>query len=122
MSLADIGNPVTHGLVDGLFKRALTGFDAANLGAHEAHAVDVERLAFHVGRAHVDDALEAKAGADGGSGGTMLPGASLGDDALLAHADGEQSLTDDIIDLMGPGVEHVLAFKVDAGAAGVLGQ
>jgi hypothetical protein len=122
MRLADIGDPVAHGLVDGLFERALAGFDAADLGAHEAHAVDVERLAFHIGRSHVDDALKAEAGADGGGGGTMLPGAGLGDDALLAHADGEQRLADDVIDLMGTGVEHVLTLKVDAGAAGVLGE
>ena len=120
MCLADVGDPVAHGLVDG--QRALAGFDAPDLGAHEAHAVDVERLALHVGRAHVDDALQAKAGADGGGGGAMLSGAGLGDDALLAHADGEQGLANDVIDLMSASVEHVLTFQVDAGAAGVFGQ
>ena len=122
MRLADIGDPITHGLVDGLLERALAGFDAADFGAHEAHTVDVQSLALHVGRAHVDDALEAETGADRRGRGTVLAGAGLGDDALLAHADGEQRLADDVVDLVGAGVEHVLAFEVDAGAADMLGQ
>ena len=52
----------------------------------------------------------------------MLAGAGLGDDAFLTHADGQEGLTDHVVDLVGPGMEHVLAFEVDAGAADVLGQ
>ena len=122
MRLANVGDPVAHGLVDSLLERALAGLDAPDLGAHETHAVYVEGLAFHVYRAHVDDALQAKAGADSSGSGAMLAGAGLSDDALLPHTDGEQSLADDIIDLMGPSVEHVLALKVDSGSAGVFGQ
>ena len=39
-----------------------------------------------VGRAHVDDAVQAEQGADGGGGDAVLAGPGLGDDALLAHA------------------------------------
>jgi hypothetical protein len=31
-----------------------------------------------------------------------------GDDALLAHPYGKQSLADDVVDLMRSGVEHIL--------------
>ena len=122
MGFADVGDPVAHRLVDGLLQRALAGLDAADLGPHQAHSVDVQGLAFHVGRAHVDDALEPEARADRGGGGAVLAGAGLGDDALLAHAAGEERLADDVVDLVGSGVEHVLALEVDAGAAAMLGQ
>ena len=43
----------------------------------------------------------------------MLPGAGLGDDALLAHALGEQDLADAIVDLVRAGVIEVLALEID---------
>ena len=51
---------------------------------------DVERLALDVLGAHVDLAGEAEERAGGRGGDAVLAGAGLGDDALLAHAPGEQ--------------------------------
>ena len=56
---ADIGDPVAHGFIDGVFQGARAGIHAANLGAQQTHAEDVELLAAHVLGAHVDHALEA---------------------------------------------------------------
>ena len=60
--------------------------DRTHFGAEQPHAEHVRRLARDVDLAHVDDALEAELGADGGGGDAVLAGAGLGDDALLAHA------------------------------------
>src|SRR5882762_11909684 len=38
---ANIGDPVAHGLVDGVFESARTGIDPANLGSKQSHAEDV---------------------------------------------------------------------------------
>ncbi len=43
----------------------------------------------------------------------MLAGARLGDDALLAHAQGQQTLADGVVDLVGAGVQQVFALEVD---------
>jgi hypothetical protein len=39
----------------------------------------------------------------------MLTGASLGYDSGLAHPEGQQALTDGVVDLVGSGVRQVLA-------------
>ena len=38
---ADVGDPVAHGFVDGIFESARAGVDAADFGSEQAHAVDV---------------------------------------------------------------------------------
>ena len=62
---------------------AVTGRD---LGAEQAHAIHVDRLAPHVLLAHVDDALQPEHRAHRGRGDAVLAGAGLGDDPPLAHA------------------------------------
>ena len=52
----------------------------------------------------------------------MLAGAGLRDDALLAHALGEQRLAQDIVDLVGAGVTQVLSLQIDARAATMAGE
>ena len=89
MRVAHIGHPIAHGLVDGLFQRSLTCFDATDLCAHEPHPINIQGLALHVRRTHVDNALKAETCADRGGGGAVLPGAGFGDDARLAHAHSE---------------------------------
>ena len=82
--VADVGDPVAHGFVDGVFQGAAAGIDADNLRAKHAHARDVERLASHVFRAHVDDAFKAKMRGDGGGGDAVLACAGFSDDARFA--------------------------------------
>src|SRR5207247_2263432 len=118
----DVGDPVADGLVDGVLEGAGAGANGADFGAEELHAEDVGRLALDVDLAHVDDALEAEHGADGGGGDAVLAGAGLGDDAALANAAGEEALAEGIVDLVGAGVGEVLALEVDTGTAGVGGE
>ena len=48
----------------------------------------------------------------GGRGGdAVLAGAGLGDEALLAHALGQQRLAEHVVDLVRPGVVEVLALE-----------
>ena len=114
---ADVGDPVAHGFVDGVFQGAAAGIDADDLRAEHAHARNVERLARHVFRAHVDDAFEAEMRGDGGGGDAVLACAGFRDDARLAHFYGEQALADGVIDFVRAGVEQVFALEVDARAA-----
>ena len=89
----------------------LPAVDATHLGAEQAHAEDVERLARHVVDAHVDHALEAEQRADRGGGDAVLAGARLGDDARLAHAARQQRLAEGVVDLVGARVREVFAFE-----------
>ena len=52
----------------------------------------------------------------------MLTGSCFGNDPLLSHAPGEQDLAEGVVDLVGAGVEQVLALEVDFGAAEFLGE
>jgi hypothetical protein len=96
--------------------------DAAHLRAQQPHAQHVQLLAGHVHIAHVDHALQAEQRADGGRGHAVLARAGLGDDALFAHALGQQSLAERVVDLVRAGVQQVFALEVDFGAAQLLGQ
>ena len=113
----DVGHPVAHRLVDRVLQGAAAAGHGPHLGAEQAHAEDVGRLARHVDLAHVDDALEAEVGADRRRRDAVLAGAGLGDDARLAEALRQQPLPDGVVDLVGAGVGQVLALEVDLGAA-----
>ena len=91
--------------------------DRAHLRAEQLHAKDVRLLPLDVGRAHIDDAGEPEARADGGGGDAVLAGAGLRDDARLAHAAGEQDLAEAIVDLVRAGVVQLVALEVDLCAA-----
>ena len=79
-------------------------------------------MALDVLRAHEHLALESEAGGDGGGGDAVLARAGFGDDALLAHAPGEQALADDVVDLVRAGVRAILALEPEARAADVVGE
>src|SRR5271157_3742142 len=55
--------------------------------------------------------------AHGRRGDAVLAGASLGNDAMLAHAAGQQRLSDAVVDLVRAGVQQVFALEVDPRAA-----
>ena len=120
--IPDVGDPIPHGLVDGVLEGALPLLDGHDLGAEGVHAEDVELLPLAVDGAHVHGAVQAEHGADGGGGDAVLAGAGLGDDAGLADALGEEGLADGVVDLVGAGVGQVLALEPDGGAAGELGE
>ena len=76
-------------------------------------AEDVEGLALHVLRAHVDHAFQAELGADGGGGHAVLPGPGFGDDASLTHAAGQDDLAQHVVDLMRAGVVQLVPLEID---------
>src|SRR6266403_3191220 len=91
---AHIGDPVSHGFVDGVFQSAAAGINGDDLRAEQTHPCDIERLPRHVFRAHVDDAFEPEMRSDSGGSHAMLASAGFRDDARLADLQREQSLPD----------------------------
>ena len=98
------------------------GGEVAHRRAEHLHAEDVERLAAHVLRPHVHDALEAEERADRRRRDAVLAGARLGDDPLLAEAEREEALADGVVDLVRAGEGELLALQPDLRAAALLGQ
>src|SRR5260370_24236537 len=113
MRRSHVGHPVAHGFVDSVFERARPGIDAANFGAQQPHAEDVEFLAAHVLSSHVGYALKTKQGADGGGGNAVLTGAGFGDHAVLAHTFDQQALSEAVVDLVRAGVEKGFALEIE---------
>jgi hypothetical protein len=113
VSTRDIAHPVANSCRDRLLERACTGLDGLDSRAEQAHALDVGLLAAHVLGAHVDDALQIEQRAGGGGGHAVLARPRLGDDPPLAHALGEQGLTQRVVDLVRTSVVEVLALEID---------
>ena len=95
----------------------MAGMHRPHLGAQQLHAKHVRLLPLDVGGAHIDHARIAEARRHRGGRHAMLAGAGFGDDALLAHALGEQDLAETVVDLVRAGVVQVLALEIDLGAA-----
>ena len=110
---ADVGHPITEGLVHGVLERPRARLDRHYLGAHLGHAEAVELLPLAIDGAHVHDALEPEERARGGGRHAVLPGAGLGDNALLAQLDRQQSLSNGVVDLMSARVRELLALHPD---------
>ena len=105
------GKPFAHGVIHGVFKGSGTGTHRTHRCPEELHTENVERLAFYVNFAHVNDALKTHKRAGGRGCHTVLPCTGFGNDALLAHALGEQRLADHVVDLVGTGVGQILTFE-----------
>ena len=114
MRRLDVRDPVADRLARRLLQRLRPEVDGTHLRAEQAHALDVRLLAAHVLLAHVDDALEPEARADGRGRDAVLPGAGLGDDAALAEPLREHDLAERVVELVRAGVQEVLALQVDA--------
>jgi hypothetical protein len=117
---ANVGNPVAHGFVDGVLKRAAASIDADNLRPQKAHSRNVERLPRHVLGTHVHDAFKTEMRRDGGGGNAVLPCSGFRDDARLPHFQREQTLTNRVVDLMRAGMQQVFALEIDARTAKLL--
>jgi len=122
VGVVDIGHPVAHGLADSVLEGAAAGGHGGHPGSQQAHAEDVEPLPAHVLLSHVDRTLQAEQRAYRGGGHTVLSGAGLGDHPALAHAAGQQHLTQAVVDLVCAGVEQVLALEVEARTAQLFAQ
>ncbi len=119
--VVDVGDPVAHRLVECVLQRLRAGFDRHDRGAEQLHAVDVGGLAADIFAAHVDHALHAVAGSDGGRRDPVLAGTGLGNDARLAHAASQHGLADAVVHLVGAGMVEVFALQVNLGATEQIG-
>ena len=115
--IADIGHPIAQRFVHGILERACTGLDRAHLGAENFHSQHVRLLPLDVDGAHVDDARQSEFGAKRGGGNAVHAGAGLGDDARLAHAQGQHDLAEHIVHLVRAGVIELFALEIDLRAA-----
>jgi hypothetical protein len=122
IGVVHVGDPIAHRLVHGVLQGAGARGHGADFRPQQVHAEDVGLLTLDVGGAHIDDARQAEAGADGGGGHAVLAGAGLGDDPGLAHAHGQQDLAQGVVDLVRAGVVQLVALEIDLGPAEVLGQ
>ena len=111
---ANVGDPIAHGFVDGVFQGFAAGLDADDFGAKHAHAGDVEGLASHVFGAHIDGALQAEMRGDSCRGDAVLACAGFRDDARFAHSYSEEALADGVIDFVRAGVQEIFALQINA--------
>ena len=107
----DVGHPGPQRVVHRVLQRAGAALDGDHLGPQQPHAEHVQRLARHVDRAHVHDAVHAQQRGGRGGGDAVLAGAGLGDQPRLAHPPGEQRLAQHVVDLVAAGVVEVLPLE-----------
>ena len=110
---ADVGHPVAHGFVDGVLERAAAGIDADHLRAEHAHARNVQCLALHVFRAHIDDTFKAEMRGHRGARDAVLAGACFRNDPRLLHLHREKALADGVIDFVCAGMQQVFALEIN---------
>jgi hypothetical protein len=110
-----------HRLVHRFLERRLAGGHGTDFRAHQPHAGDVEGLPLHVHCAHVNDAFHAETRADGRRRDPVLAGPGFRDDALFPETLRQQDLADRVVDLVGSGVQQVLALEVNFRAAELFG-
>mmetsp|Transcript_11982 Transcript_11982/g.33139 ORF Transcript_11982/g.33139 Transcript_11982/m.33139 type:complete len:415 (-) Transcript_11982:284-1528(-) len=111
-----VRHPVPDGLGGGVLEGGRSCRDRPDLRAKELHPEHVKGLPLHVLGSHVNDALEAQAGAHGGSGHAVLARPGLRDDPLLPELLAHEGLAEGVVDLVGPGVVQVLPLEVDLAA------
>ena len=109
--VANIGDPIPRGLVDGVPEGALTVMYRDHFGPQGVHTKHFEFLTLVVHGPHVHRTVETEHGAYRGGGHAMLPRPHLGDDPRLANALGKEGLTDGVVDLVRSGVGQILPLE-----------
>jgi hypothetical protein len=109
MSAAHVRDPIAHRFTDRFLEGGLSRGDGNDFRTEKFHARNVEGLAFHVHRAHVNDALATEARSHCRGSDAVLPRAGLGDDTFFSHSLREQDLAERIVDFVRAGVEQIFA-------------
>ena len=109
-------DPIAHRLVGRILEGAASRSDLSHLSTEQIHPIHIQRLSARILFAHVNDAFKAKKGANSCGRDTVLSCACFGDDTALAHAQGEQYLTERVIDLVRTCVIQILSLEIDPGA------
>ena len=120
--VVNVGYPVTHRLVHGVFQGRCTGRNRVHFGTQQLHAVHVQLLTLNVGRTHEDLAFQTKTGRYGGRCHAVLTSTGFSNDFLFAHKLGQQRLTNGVVHLVGTGVVQVFTLQEDARATTVVAQ
>src|SRR5579864_1958952 len=118
----DIGDPVAHSLIDGVFEGPAAAGHADHLRAQQPHAEYVEPLPPHVFLTHVDHAIQTEQRTNRGRGDAVLSGARFCDDALFPHAPRQHRLAQAVVDLVRAGVQQVFTLDIDSRAAQLFSQ
>ena len=111
--VVDVRHPHPHRLVERILQRFRARLHLDHLRTQQVHPVDVLPLARSIDRAHVHRAFQPVARCHRGRGHPVLACTRLGDDALLAHAPGQERLANGVVDLVGPGVVEIFTLEVD---------
>ena len=112
-SVGGMAAPVADGLRAGIAQRHITRTDGMHLGSQHLHTLHVRVLTLHIGGTHKHLALHVHQRTDRRCGHTVLSGASLCDDAGLAHLLGQQDLADGVVDLVGTRVVQVFTLQIE---------
>ena len=117
-----IRRPVAQRLVQRILERAAARRHRDDRRAEQFHPVHIRRLALHIIRAHIDDTFQAEAGGNRRARHAVLTRAGFRNHARLAEADGQERLTDGIVNLVRAGVVQILALQPNLRAACLLRQ
>ena len=116
-SIFHVRHPITDRFIDGILQCTAAAMHRYNGSPEQLHPEYIETLPGDIGFAHVDKTGQSELGGHRGGSDSMLPGAGLGDDALLAHAPGQQQLPDHVVDLVRTGMIEILPLEIDLRAA-----
>ena len=108
--IIDIGHPVTHGLVEGVFERRRAGGHTADLGTQQTHLEHIDGLAVDIYITHVNPAGLVQTCGNRRGRDPVLTRPGLGDNTLLAHVVGQQTLAHGVVDFMCTGMIQIFSF------------
>ena len=115
-------HPVTHRFIDGVPQGSRTTCNWPHFGPHGSHDEHIELLPTNILFSHVHHTGKSKSSTSGGGRHAMLTRPSLGDDSFFPHPQGQQRLTDRIVNFVSPGVVQIFAFEVNLSPAAFLRQ
>mmetsp|Transcript_98813 Transcript_98813/g.235543 ORF Transcript_98813/g.235543 Transcript_98813/m.235543 type:complete len:583 (-) Transcript_98813:72-1820(-) len=122
VSAANVGHPVSQGLVHCILQGAAATLHGHHRGAQLAHSEAIQLLPLGVNLAHIDYTLQVQQRASRSGGYAMLPCTRLRNDPLLAQLNRQQRLTDGVVDLVGARVSQLFTLEPNLGSAAEVGE
>ena len=105
--------PISERFIHCVLKCSGSGINGYDSRVHQLHTEDIGLLSRDVFSPHIDHALEPQECASECRGGAVLARSRFCNDASLSHAFGEESLSEDLVRLMGSTVYEVLTLEED---------
>src|SRR5678816_3372433 len=113
MGRAALRRPIAPGFADGIFERPASRIDPRDSRSKQSHPENIECLALHIFRSHINFTLKPEHCCNSGRRHPMLSRTSFSDDARLFHPLCEKPLSNRIINFVGPGVTEVFTLQID---------